>query len=155
MTRRTFSLLIVVGSVIGACGSSEPSDTQSLPSVTAEPISTTPLPDPTTTTGLTMPADWPTAVPVVGGGIAVSTASGTGQQKTWVVEFFSNDLAATWTTAQQQLTDAGFTQDSSSTAADGTIDAVFSGNGYMVMVKIYHEVDTDEDEIRYVVSQRP
>lgn len=102
---------------------------------------------------LQIPADWPSDVPVVGGGIAVSTSTGEGSDKTWVLEFYSDDLAKTWADAQDQLTGAGFTMVSTTTADDGAIDSVFESDRYMVMTKIYTEADTNEDEIRYVVSQ--
>lgn len=102
---------------------------------------------------LQIPADWPSEVPVVGGGIAVSTSTGEGSDKTWVLEFYSDDLAKTWSDAQDQLTGAGFTMVSSTTGDDGAIDSVFESDRFMVMTKIYTEADTNEDEIRYVVSQ--
>jgi hypothetical protein len=102
---------------------------------------------------LQMPEDWPVDVPVVGGGIAVSTATGEEQARTWVLEFYSDDLAKTWSDAQAQLTGAGFEMISSETLSNGDIDSVFQSDKYMVMTKIYIEADTQEKEIRYVVSQ--
>lgn len=102
---------------------------------------------------LQIPEDWPEEVPVVGGGIAVSTATGEGQGRTWVLEFYSDDLAKTWTDAQAQLTGAGFEMVSTETLSNGDIDSVFRSDKFMVMTKIYIESDTQEKEIRYVVSQ--
>jgi hypothetical protein len=102
---------------------------------------------------LQIPNDWPVEVPVVGGGIAVSTSSGEGQNKTWVLEFYSDDLAKTWSDVQAQLEGAGFEMVSSETLSNGDIDSVFQSDTYMVMTKIYIEADTQEKEIRYVVSQ--
>lgn len=102
---------------------------------------------------LQIPEDWPADVPVVGGGIAVSTATGEGPARTWVLEFYSDDLDKTWSDAQTQLTGAGFEMVSSETLSNGDIDSVFQSEKYTVMTKIYIEADTQEKEIRYVVSQ--
>ena len=143
-----FSIVVILTAVaslsIVSCGGEDSSS--------SVPTSTTVTSDPTESM-LQIPEDWPVEVPVVGGGIAVSTATGEGQARTWVLEFYSDDLAKTWSDAQAQLTGAGFEMVSSETLSNGDIDSVFRSDKFMVMTKIYIEADTQEREIRYVVSQ--
>jgi uncharacterized protein (DUF697 family) len=138
------TLTAVTSLLIVSCGGEE--------STSSEPTSTAITSD-LAKSMLQIPEDWPVEVPVVGGGIAVSTATGVGQAKTWVLEFYSDDLAKTWSDAQAQLNSAGFEMISSETLSNGDIDSVFQSDKFTVMTKIYIEADTQEKEIRYVVSQ--
>lgn len=142
------SILVALTSIaplsLASCGGqpSTSGETVTSTSVTEQPAA-----------DLKIPEDWPVEVPVVGGGIAVSTASGEGADRTWVLEFYSDDLAKTWSETKAQLTGTGFEMVSSETSSNGDIDSVFQSDKYMVMTKIYTEADTQEKEIRYVVSR--
>lgn len=144
MKKSIVALLAAAVAVLAGCQSTGTQSSDGAAGSTSSSTSRVP-------TASTMPTDWPAEVPVVGGSIAVSTSSGAGAGKTWVLEYYSDDLGATWSTAQRQFADAGFVKSDEVTNADGSIEARFDGAGFTVRTKVYSEVENGEDEIRYVV----
>lgn len=105
------------------------------------------------TGALAMPADWPSAVPVIGGELVVSTFAGDEASRTWVVEFLTPPPADAWPVVQSQLEDAGFSAESAEITEEGWHLGVFSDGAYSVRIKAYREADTGEDEVAYTVSR--
>ncbi|MGI9197668.1 MAG: hypothetical protein ACR2KE_09440 [Candidatus Nanopelagicales bacterium] len=118
----------------------------------AGPTDTTPAAATQSSSTLALPADFPDSIPVLPGPIVVSTATGSGTERTWVVEVLVDDLATAQQNALDEMRAAGFTVDSEQQVDADTWDAVLTRQDYVVRLRVYREADTGELEIRYVVA---
>lgn len=101
--------------------------------------------------GVSMPADFPSDVPVLDAKLFSSTSVPNGDSKTWTILFQVNDPGKAYTDASKQLTDAGFTTTATMEAAEGSF-GTFDNGTWNVIVTAAPGVSGEKAMLSYTVT---
>lgn len=100
--------------------------------------------------GASMPADWPSDVPVVDGEIQSSIRLGSGDSQTWSVTITVGNVDEAWATVKSDFEGAGFMTDFESVGSDGSMGS-FSNGQHVAIVSISDD-GSGSASATYVVS---
>ena len=100
--------------------------------------------------GASMPADWPSDVPVIDGEIQSSVRLGSGDSQTWSVTITVGNMDEAWATVKSDFEGAGFTTDFESVASDGSMGS-FSNGEHSAIVSVSDD-GSGTASATYVVS---
>lgn len=101
--------------------------------------------------GVSLPADFPSDVPLVDGTLFSSVSLGSGAEQSWNVIFTVPDANAAYADAVSQLTGAGFTEVSQVESAEGSFGA-FSNSAWSVTVSSVPAMGSEEPKLSYLVT---
>lgn len=99
-----------------------------------------------------IPEDFPSDIPIHAGEIVLGSVAGEGSAKTWAVEVLIDDLEQGREDSLRELKAAGFELVEESGFGTEEYLATLKRHDYLVMLKVYFETQTNELEIRYVVT---
>lgn len=102
-------------------------------------------------TGVVVPKDWPTEIPLLDATVFTSTSTGTGANQTWTVLFSVDDPSAAYAEASQKLINAGFTASINVQAAEGSY-GTFDNGTWKVSLAAAPGIGSEKGTLAYIAK---
>jgi len=104
-----------------------------------------------TGSGASVPADFPSDVPLIDGKVSSSVSLGTGAEQSWNIVFSVSDANAAYADAVSKLTNAGYTEVAKVESADGSF-ASYTNSAWSVTVSSAPAIGSEQAVVSYLVT---
>lgn len=102
--------------------------------------------------GVSIPADFPSDVPIIDATLFSSVSLGSGAEQTWNLIFNVSDAQAAYADAVSMLTGAGYAEVAQTESAEGSFGS-FANDAWSVTVSAVPAMGGEEPKLSYTVIQ--